>query len=86
VTDKDIMDLEKIVEKHRVFDNNVLLPEDDSEFHMKLFEISGNRMVIEFQRIILPVYYFIRENFNSFFDPFIKKTSRDELVSHKDLV
>lgn len=86
VTDEDLIDLEKIVKKHQVFDNNILIPADDSEFHTRLFEISGNQMVTQFQKIILPVYYFINENFNSFFDPFIKTISKDELVSHKDLL
>jgi len=85
VTDNDIRELEKIVNKHTVFENNVFLPEDDYEFHAKLFEISKNKTVVQFQKIIRPVYEFIRENFKDFFDPFIKTTSRDELVSHKHL-
>jgi GntR family transcriptional regulator, transcriptional repressor for pyruvate dehydrogenase complex len=86
VSKKDIEELENIVERHHVLDNNIFQPEDDSEFHTKLFEISGNQMVIQFQKIILPVYYYIRDNFDSFFDPFIKTTSQDELISHKHLV
>ncbi|MCD6564844.1 MAG: FadR family transcriptional regulator, partial [Bacteroidales bacterium] len=35
---------------------------------------------------IRPIYDFINENFNDFFNPFIKTTSRNELISHKDLL
>lgn len=86
ITDNDIVELEKLVERHEVFENNIFLPEDDFEFHAKLFEISGNEMARQFQKIIRPTYDFINKNFKDFFDPFIKTTSRDELISHKDLL
>ena len=55
ITSKDIADLEEIVRIGIVFENNEYAPISEFTFHAKLYEITGNKTILEFQEIIHPV-------------------------------
>ena len=82
VTDEDIKDLEEIINQSTPV-NNIFSPENDAKFHKKLYEISKNRTLINFQSIFLPLFIFARENLHK------AKTDQDKKkiqVNHTDLL
>lgn len=87
VTDRDIEELEEIVDRGGEYDLNFYKAETEIEFHSKLYEITGNKSIIQFQQIIYPVCMFIRDKFIDFFKPINKKLEKDgKLVTHRHLL
>lgn len=62
ITPEDIVELEEIVRLGIVFENNEYAPISEFTFHAKLYEITGNKTIREFQEIIHPVMVFVRIN------------------------
>ena len=82
-----IQELEDIVEKGVVYDNNLYMPASEHHFHSKLYEITGNKVIMQFQEIIYPVSLFVKSRFNDFFEPINKELKKKGLiVSHNDLL
>ena len=54
LTDADVAELEEIVEMSQVIGNNKYAPVSEHRFHTKLYEITGNHIITEFQDIIYP--------------------------------
>lgn len=82
VTQQDIVELEGIVEKEPEFTDNVLFDiNHEILFHGKLYEITKNKTLKNFQHILLPV-------FNYAYDSGLinKPTSKKKYVSHKGLI
>jgi len=87
LTEKDIEDLENIVKNGVVYENNMYMPVSERHFHSKLYEITGNKMIMQFQEIIYPVTLFVKNKFNDFFEPINKELKQnDQIVSHQDLL
>ena len=87
VTPEDIEELEQIVEMGEIIGVNRYTPLSEVHFHAKLYEITGNDIVSEFQKVIHPVMDFVKDNFRDFFEPIEKELSeRGELVTHKHLL
>lgn len=82
ITDKDIKELEKIagsiVSGDTAFPWNI---NDEIKFHGKLYEISKNKMLMELQELLLPIFQYVHNS--GFLD---HPVSSDDFVSHKDLV
>jgi DNA-binding FadR family transcriptional regulator len=82
ITQKDINELYEIVEKEPESSDDVLFEiNHEILFHGKLYEITQNRTLKNFQKILLPV-------FNYSYDSGLinKPISKKKYVSHKDLV
>jgi DNA-binding FadR family transcriptional regulator len=87
LTDKYIGELELIVNRGVVFANNSYLPASEHEFHSKLYEITGNKTIIQFQEIIYPVSVFVRDKFNDIFEPInVELKQKGAIVTHGDLL
>ena len=87
LNDKYLDELEDIVEKGVVHENNLYTPVSERHFHSKLYEITGNKIIMQFQEIIYPVSLFVKSKFNDFFQPINKELEKKGLiVSHGDLL
>lgn len=82
ITDDDITELENIVNSEPEATGNVLFDIDhEIKFHGKLYEITKNTTLKNFQTILLPVFNFVYDS--GLIDKPIKKKKH---VSHKGLV
>ena len=59
ITPEDITELEEIVKIGTVVGNNEYAPVSEYTFHAKLYEITGNKTISEFQGIIHPIMVFV---------------------------
>ena len=69
ITPEDISELEEIVKMGIVFENNEYAPVSEFTFHAKLYEITGNKTISEFQGIIHPVMIFVKNKFKDLLEP-----------------
>lgn len=70
-----------------VIGNNKYAPVSEHRFHTKLYEITGNKIITEFQDIIYPVLDFVKEKYRDFLEPIEKELERaGALVTHRDLL
>jgi len=87
VTPKDILELEEIVKMGIMFENNEYAPVSEFSFHAKLYEITGNKTITEFQEIVHPVMVFVKEKFKDLIEPLnIEIKAKGQLVTHADLL
>lgn len=87
LTDADIEELEQIVEMSQVIGNNKYAPVSEHRFHTKLYEITGNHIITEFQNIIYPVLDFVKEQSRDFFEPIERELNENsEPVTHRHLL
>lgn len=87
ITPEDVAELERIVEMGEIIGVNRYTPMSEVRFHSKLYEITGNAMISEFQEVIHPVMDFVKDNFRDFFEPIEKELAASgELVTHKHLL
>ena len=61
ITPKDIEELSEIVKMGIVFENNEYALISESAFHTKLYKITGNKIISEFQEIIHPILVYVKE-------------------------
>lgn len=87
ITPEDIVELEEIVRLGIVFENNEYAPISEFTFHAKLYEITGNKTIREFQEIIHPVMVFVKDKFKRFLEPInVEMKKNGDLVTHADLL
>ncbi|WP_199851457.1 FadR/GntR family transcriptional regulator [Parabacteroides pacaensis] len=87
ITTKDLEELEEIVKLGIVFENNEYAPVSEFSFHAKLYEITGNKTISEFQAIIHPVMVFVKNKFKDLLEPInIKMKEKGKIVTHADLL
>lgn len=87
ITDNDIRELEQIIEIGGVTENNEYAIFSEFSFHAKLYQITGNKTISEFQHIVKPVLTFVKEHFHAKLAPIntrLKKEGR--IVTHKNLI
>jgi len=78
-------ELEKIVVSQKDTKYQLTV-EQETEFHRKIYEITGNNFVLQFQKIIHPVFEFAVRNYESYFAPINSRLiSEEKIVSHQDL-
>ncbi|WP_270088049.1 FadR/GntR family transcriptional regulator [Sphingobacterium sp. SYP-B4668] len=82
ITDQDIEDLEKIVANEPANPDATLFNiEDEVLFHGKLYEISNNQMLKDFQHMLLPVFQYVHTS------GMLSKPSQSKtFISHRGLV
>src|SRR3546814_707242 len=76
-TDKDIEELEEIVDKEVESKEHTFRIKNEIAFHGKLYEISGNDTLKRFQRMLMPVFGYLMST---------KTNQKSGAVTHKDLV
>ncbi len=87
ITAEDIVDLEEIVKVGEVFENNEYAPVSEFSFHAKLYEITGNKTISEFQNIIHPIMIFVKNKFKNLLEPInIEMKEKGLIVTHEDLL
>lgn len=86
ITDEDIEELKRIVEKERDIDSIKVNIEMEQEFHSKIYAISGNKVMRDFLNTIIPVFKYVNENFEDFNQFNIDRDGKRRLVRHKDLI
>lgn len=86
ITDEDISELEVIVAKQIYQEDMKLKVEHEIEFHSKLYIITDNQAIIDFQQMVIPLFNFVNQNFEDFkiFNKENKK--KDQLIKHEDLL
>lgn len=86
VTPTDIEELQEIVDMGLSIENNKYAPISEYHFHTKLYAITGNRIISEFQELIHPVLVFVKEKHQEFFAPIEQELmQKGEIVTHHDL-
>ncbi|MEG1563917.1 MAG: GntR family transcriptional regulator [Bacteroides sp.] len=87
ITPNDIAELEEIVKMEIVFENNEYATISEFDFHAKLYEITGNCTIHDFQEIVHPVMTFVKDKFKKLLAPInMELNERGELVTHADLL
>ncbi|MCX2450110.1 GntR family transcriptional regulator [Pedobacter sp. PLR] len=87
ITKKDIEELEVIVEKGIILEHNEYALASEYAFHSKLYEITGNQTIIQFQKIINPIITFVKDKFEENFKPInIELEKENRIVTHADLL
>ncbi|MDR1091493.1 MAG: GntR family transcriptional regulator [Prevotella sp.] len=87
ITPEDIEDLEDIDRMGIAFENNEYAPISEFSFHSKLYEITGNKTISEFQEIIHPVMTFVKDKFKDLLEPInIEMKKKNKIVTHTDLL
>ncbi|MCI0919811.1 FadR/GntR family transcriptional regulator [Sphingobacterium rhinopitheci] len=82
ITDKDIQELEQMTKS--IVSGDTALPwsiEDEKKFHGKLYEISGNGLLLEIQEMLIPIFQYVHQS-GILEKPIIK----GEFISHHELV
>lgn len=61
ISDRDLSELEALVSGADIFSNKIYTPEHETAFHFKLYKISRNRVVADFQNLLRPMMQYIHE-------------------------
>jgi predicted histone-like DNA-binding protein len=84
---KDIEELSEIVKMGIVFENNEYALISESAFHTKLYKITGNKIISEFQEIIHPILVYVKEKFKDYLKPInIEMSKSGKIATHADLL
>lgn len=84
---EDIKELEEIVRIGKVIENNEYAVSSETSFHTKLYEITGNKTIAEFQDIIHPVLTYIKKQFrNELSQINVRLQAEGATASHADLL
>lgn len=82
ITDADIQELEEIAST--IVSGDTAYPwqiDDEIQFHGKLYKISRNRMLLELQEMLFPIFQYVHQS--GFLD---KAIVEGDFISHKELV
>lgn len=86
VTEEDITDLEKLVAHQEIQNKNQLSIESDHSFHSRLYQISGNTTLMQFQEVLYPLFLFLRQNYPEYLTNYNSNLEENEVVSHQMLL
>lgn len=87
ITQEDINELTEIVKMGNASENNEYSLVDEFAFHTKLYKITGNQIIAQFQEIIHPVLTFIKDKFSDYLKPInIEMEKKGLIVTHEDLL
>jgi len=86
ITDADIIELEEIVGNYHASAFNKFTVDADHAFHSKLHQIAGNNVISKYQEVFYKVFVFADKNYSKYFEEHNKKTSKENLVTHRDLL
>ncbi len=87
ITDDDIAELDDIVKRGPAVDLNFYKAESEYEFHSRLYEVTDNQSIIQFQELVYPVTQFVHNKFQDYFEPINRKLIRNgQIVTHDDIL
>lgn len=87
ITPEHIKELEEIVSVGRATENNEYTVVSESSFHAKLYEITGNDTISQFQDIIHPILTYIKKQFHQELAVINRRLQAEGLTaSHADLL
>lgn len=87
ITPEDVEELENIVHMSEMFENNAYAPYSEFSFHAKLYKITGNKTISEFQEIVHPVMTFVKDKFKDLLEPInVELKKNGDIVTHEDLL
>ena len=87
ITDKNIKELDAIVQTGIVLGNNQYANYSEYAFHSKLYEITRNKTIAQFQSIIHPVIEFVKTDVRDVVDAInIELKVKGQIVTHADLL
>jgi len=87
ITKQDIKDLEEIIKVEVVLKDNEYALMSECMFHSKLYQITSNKTIGQFQELIRPIIIFIKNNFQDIFKPINMRLQEQGLiVTHTDIV
>lgn len=82
ITKEDILELKKIVKDEPDSSETYLFNiSHEIKFHGKLYEITGNKTLVTFQGMLLPIFDFVQKS-----SLLIAQSEKKKFVSHKGLV
>lgn len=82
ITDEDIAELEEIADGIGTGDANTTWQIDDEiKFHGKLYKISQNKMLMELQEMLYPIFQYVHQS-----GLLEKEVGEVDFISHKELV
>lgn len=83
----DFYKLEMIVEKEEKTTNKRELVQCDIEFHSMLYNLSGNKTIMRFQKMLLPVFEHVYKKLKENTNAYIKNHPKNiKTVTHRDLL
>ena len=85
ITDRDIEELEDILDSEDENEDGRISVEKESDFHSRINAITGNVIVANLQNSLLPVYRFVHDNLEDF-KKVVKETGNDRKVSHREIL
>ena len=85
-TEKDIEELEYIVNRETVLEMNQVSKEEESRFHYKLYEMTSNSTIVNLFQVVAPVFAYIKDNFEDILNEYKKRVADKKRPSHKELV
>lgn len=84
---EDLKEIEEIVSIGKMIENNEYSISSETMFHTKLYQITGNKTIAEFQDIIHPVLTFIKEKYHRELSAINSSLKEDGITaSHADLL
>ena len=88
IKEQDIMELEEIVNAGVALGNNEYANLSEYTFHSKLYEITGNKTIVQFQSIIHPVMNFVKTNLRERVEAINieQLDKKGKIVTHTDLL
>lgn len=87
ITPEDIKELDEIVRIGEAFENNEYAVSSEFSFHAKLYDITGNKTIAEFQDVIHPILTYIKKRFRTELREINMKLHEQGLTaSHADLL
>lgn len=86
LNNKYLKELEEILNMEDALGYNEYSTKSEINFHSKLYEITNNSTITEFEQIIYPIMEFAKEKFQDYLMPINKSLmQKGNLVSHADL-
>lgn len=87
ITPADVAELERIVQRGGILEHNEYPLASEYSFHSKLYAITQNAMIIQFQSMIRPLIHHVKEKFEANFKPInIELKAKGLIVTHADLL
>ena len=84
---RDMVELKEIVNAGVALGNNEYANLSEYTFHSKLYEITGNKTIVQFQSIIHPVMNFVKTNLRERVEAInIELEKKGKIVTHTDLL
>src|SRR5690606_35586626 len=83
----DLSKLEKIVDKGEKMTKKIDVVQNDIEFHSMLYKLSGNKTIMRFQKMLLPIFDHVYATMTENTGTYINNIPEDHIpVTHRDLL